>query len=332
MSDPANDDFPLLTYLDGLVENLRNLVSSAISGEDPDAVHDARVATRRLKAATDLVKEVVSGRCRRPFNRVGRCLRQQLGPLRDIDVMLEHAREIKQPQFHAGVQWFSERLRQRREEVVREASNQAPPARILARLGSWWGLRHEINDARKSVLDLLTQSVHLQLDAFVEQAIDLVGARHNDPHQLRIAGKSLRYTLEMAREHGVELSRSVLLKFKRMQNALGLWHDYAVLAERILSESVECDLALHQPHLQSELLGIAQLALRKSELQLKKMAGLWKSRGEELSQTIRQAFPLTPHIHDPPATPEELAALAEAAAHQQAARADEAIPNSAPAA
>ena len=60
MSKRNKHSFPLLDYLDSLVENLRNLVSSAVAGEDVDAVHDARVATRRLKAATLLVDEIVS--------------------------------------------------------------------------------------------------------------------------------------------------------------------------------------------------------------------------------------------------------------------------------
>ena len=60
-------------------------------------------------------------------------------------------------------------------------------------------------------------------------------------------------------------------------------------------ESVECDLALHHPQLQSELLTVAQHCLRKSESQLKKMADLWKTRGQSLTETIRQSFPLTPH-------------------------------------
>jgi CHAD domain-containing protein len=294
-------DFPLLDYLDSLVENLRNLISSAVTGEDVDAVHDARVATRRLKAGTMLVDEIVSKRYSKPFNRVGKCLRRQLGPLRDLDVMLEHLAEIKTPKYGTAIEWLKVRFDEARREAVQCASDNAPPARMLARLGSWWGLRHEIENSPDSVGPLLSQSVHLQLDAFVEQAEDLIGPRRSDPHQLRIAGKSLRYTLEMAREHSARLPASVVALFKRMQSALGLWHDYVVLAERILRESVECDLALHDPRLQSELLNVAQLYLKKSDTQLKKMAGLWRTRGESLAQTIRQAFPLTEH---PEPTPE----------------------------
>ena len=295
----GDDEFPLLKYVDSLVENLRKLIPSAVTGEDNDAVHDARVATRRLKAASDLVKGVVSGRSRRPFNRVGKLLRRQLGPLRDLDVMLEHLGEFKQPKFQPAIQWLRERLGERRQEAVQRAGRNAPPARMLARLGTWWGLRHEIEIAHDRIGELLSQSVHLQLDAFVEQADDLIGAGRHDPHPLRIAGKSLRYTLEMARQHGNRLPRSVVGLFKRMQTALGLWHDYVVLAERIMRESVECDLALHNPRLQVELLGVVQMCLRRSESQLKKMAELWKTNGQSLTQTIRQAFPLTEHVEAP---------------------------------
>lgn len=314
MSKRDKSNFPLLDYLDSLVENLRNLISPAVAGEDVDAVHDARVITRRLKAATTLVDEIVSSRYSKPFNRVGKCLRRQLGPLRDLDVMLEHLAEIKTPKHRPAIQWLRTRLLEQRQQSVQCAADNAPPARMLARLGSWWGLRHEIQDSGDSIDDLLRQSVHLQLDAFIEQAEDLTGERRNDPHQLRIAGKSLRYTLEMAREHSIKLQASVVSLFKRMQNALGLWHDYVVLAERVLRESVECDLALHDPRLQSELLNVAQLYLKKSDTQLKKMATLWKTKGETLAQTIRHAFPLTEHPEpapEPETAPEQPVSIAE---------------------
>ena len=298
------DTLPLLTYADSLVENLRELIASAVGGQDEEDVHDARVATRRLKALSNLVRPVVSNKSRRPFNRVGKCLRRQLGPLRDIDVMLEHLDELKQPKLQPAIQWLRDRLAELRQTAINAAGEKAPPARMLARLGAWWGMRHEIEQARDSIEQLLSQSVHLQLDAFIEQAEDLAGERRNDPHQLRIAGKSLRYTLEMAREQGNKLPAAVLSLFKRMQTALGLWHDYVVLAERIMCESVACDLALHDMKLQSELLQVVQVCFRRSEAQLQKMAKLWKTRGESLTETIRQSFPLTEHPTEAPESAE----------------------------
>jgi CHAD domain-containing protein len=290
MAAAADTKLPLLKYLDELVEELRKHVADAVSGEDEDAVHDARVATRRLRAATKLLEPILSARCRKPFDKITRCLRKQLGPLRDTDVMLEHLKDLPATHLQDARGWLKNRLDERRSDAVGKAKKEAPPARILAKLGSWWGLQREILDAPEQIDGLLRQSVHLQLDAFAERAND---RDHGDPHALRIAGKSLRYTLEMAREHGVKIPAAVLRTFKRMQTLLGLWHDYVVLAQCTLDEVVDCDLALHDLKLADQVVSLARISLRKAERELKKMSDLWSQRGEELCMQIRQAFPLS---------------------------------------
>jgi CHAD domain-containing protein len=157
-------------------------------------------------------------------------------------------------------------------------------------------VRHEIIDGHEAIETLIAQSVHSQIDAFAQHAAEKVAG---DPHALRIAGKSLRYTLEMAKHHGYTLPKGATGIFKRMQDSLGIWHDYVVLTERMLCETVECDLALHQPKLQSEILGLAQWTLHRAQSHLKKMEDLWNSRGEQLRGQLREAFPLTTPVETP---------------------------------
>jgi CHAD domain-containing protein len=290
MTETNPAEFALLKHLDSLVDNLRKLIPAALKGQDVEAVHDARVATRRLKAATEMLESVISGRCRKLFDRVTRRLRRQLGPLRDLDVMLEHLAEVKSERFELATTWLNKRLTLCREAAVVKAQKKAPPPQMLARLGSWWGLRQEIAEAHDAVDYLLSEGVHLQLDAFAEQAEKL---KSGDPHELRIAGKSLRYTLEMAKAHGVDLPPSVMSLFKRLQESLGLWHDHVVLTERILCEIVECDLALHDPSLAEQILNLSQVLLAKAQKDLKKVGDLWQEQGDELCKQIRHAFPLT---------------------------------------
>src|ERR1700678_3466026 len=95
MAEMKEDSFPLLTYLDGLVEDLRGLIPKAVKQQDEAAVHHARVSTRRLKAALELMEPALSGKCRKPFAAVTKKLRRQLGPLRDLDVMIERLGETK---------------------------------------------------------------------------------------------------------------------------------------------------------------------------------------------------------------------------------------------
>jgi len=165
-------------------------------------------------------------------------------------------------------------------------------------------VRQEVVEAREAIDSLLAESLHLQLDAFAERAERLIApldqttepADKQDPHQLRIAGKVFRYTLEMAQEQGHRLPASVLRTFKQMQECLGLWHDYVVLTECAMDLSLDCDLPYHDASLQGGVLELARLTVRRSAKQLDKFAKLWRRRGHELANVIRERFPLTRNV------------------------------------
>ena len=65
----------------------------------------------------------------------------------------------------------------------------------------------------------------------------------------------------MAAVEGHELPKSVLRLFKKMQDALGLWHDYVVLAETAMEISVEEILAAIDPVMQQRVLDVVSLAI-----------------------------------------------------------------------
>jgi CHAD domain-containing protein len=289
-----SDGFPLLKYLDGLVDELRRLSAAALAENGVEAVHDARVATRRLKAAVDLMKPVISGGHHKPFNKITRVLRRRLGEMRDLDVMLEHLGEVRSARHAPSVAWLKSRLEESRRQALARAAEDLPPSHVLPRLASWSGLRQEIIAAEEAVESVLAESIHGQLDEFAASAQRLVEqVKGNDPHEVRIAGKSLRYTLEMARIQGVRLPKRVLGGFKRIQTALGLWHDLVVLTERALSESVEAQLALHDAECEKSLLSLAAATFARSRRQLAKVVELWNQDGPALTKHIREALPLT---------------------------------------
>src|SRR5687768_14720757 len=102
-------EIPLLVYADGLMDALRRHVPKALGEWDGEAIHQARVATRRLKAALDLMRPVIPDKRHKPFARLLRNLRRRLGPLRDADVMLDHLRELAaSPKSAAAATWLSE--------------------------------------------------------------------------------------------------------------------------------------------------------------------------------------------------------------------------------
>jgi hypothetical protein len=81
--------------------------------------------------------------------------------------------------------------------------------------------------------------------------------------------------------------------FKRMQEALGLWHDFVVVTEWAMRASLEGLLAHHDTKLQADVLSLARLTLSRSEQRLNKFAVLWKEEGPALTKTIRASFPIT---------------------------------------
>ena len=348
--DKDQAEFPLLAYLDQLVDDLRIHVSGALKEFDADAIHDSRVSTRRLKAALDLLDPVLSKGSREPFATVLKKLRRRLGPLRDQDVMLEHLEELEKiALYRSASQWLCERLEEERVCEREKARQKSTPASVLARLGTWWGLREEVAEAEEAVGSLLAQSLHLQLDAFIEQA-DLIsgqerhpagappkaeptpanGAPHSaeeagpahrqDPHELRIAGKALRYTLDMAREQGHPLPSDVAKSFKKMQEALGMWHDYVVLTEKALTLSTGAMLAHHDAAMQVAVLDLARWTIRRASKELGTFASLWSRKGPGLAKTIRSAFPLSRSLQDAQ-KPEGVAQKTEAEAEKTEAEA-----------
>jgi len=313
VTESNDDSFPLMQREDALVDELRVNVPKALKEWDEEAIHAARVATRRLKAGLDLMKPVLSGEHTAPFGHVLRKLRRRLGPLRDLDVMIGHLEElaVRNRTQRSAIAWLLERLKQSRIEARQQSTKHSSPGRVLARLGTWWGVREEIAAAREAIDSLIAEQLHLQLDSFAERADRLVAASKpaeaatpeatpNDPHELRIAGKSLRYTLEMAEVEGHDLPKKIMKAFKQMQESLGLWHDYVVLSERVMQVSLEALLPHHNAPLQAQMLDLAKNLLRRSSKHLGEFAALWSSRGQELAAGIRQCFPLSRPVVVPP--------------------------------
>jgi CHAD domain-containing protein len=297
-----DDDFGLLSHLDELMDDLHDNVPKALKEFDVDGIHDARVATRRLKAALGLLKPVLSDDHLQAFDKVLKKVRRRLGPLRDLDVMIEHLGKLESHPTHGtAATWLKVHLEQRRQAEREESKAKVGSADVLAKLGAWWHVREEVIDSREAVDVLLAESLHLQLDEFAERAGGIVKqtsgpvepADRQDPHELRIAGKLLRYTLELAQSEGHTLPPAIMRQFKQMQELLGNWHDDVVLMQCAMKTSLDASLSYHDLEMQGRLLDLDRFFLRRATKELSHFASLWKKRGEPVSRTIRERFPLT---------------------------------------
>jgi len=288
----------LCKALNARVEDLRRLVPRAMKSWDRDAIHQARVTTRRVKAAIDLVDPLLTEDPKRRFTRLLRRLRRTLGPLRDLDVMLGHLQELaRQKRLAPASAWLSRRLQQKRLKLRRKCVRKNPTEELLTDLGGWWGLEHEVSEAQGAARSLLKRAASIQLKSLCDKATRLAGAggesvptANEDVHALRIAAKLLRYTLELAEPLGYELPQTVLRSFKKLQDALGLWHDFIVLGEAALEAMVKDHLALHDSELYAHSLRLVSTCLRKSQTHLRHFMKLWAKDAEALEQQVRRTF------------------------------------------
>ena len=297
MSRTSCPRVPLCAYADPTVRALRQHIPSALKHWDEDAIHDARVATRRLKAAMDLIAPAAPKKALRPLRKTLRRLRRTLGPLRDLDVMIGHLGEFSAEGKHAAaVAWVRDRLTARREKERRRTRRREDARDWVERLGAWDDLRKDVVTLADDVSGLMLASLAEQWAAFARQADGLANhllddeenhaAAAQDPHALRIAGKQLRYTFEMLAAEGHKLPADVGRTFKRMQSELGAWHDFVVLSERAMAESLRRQLAHHDPDLQADVLSLARATLRQSKRHLRRSAQLWRRCGPALEAVV----------------------------------------------
>ena len=229
---------------DDLVEALSSGLGAVLASEDPDAVHDLRVATRRLQqmlaALSPAPRPKRVDRLRKALRRV----RRTLGSWRNCDVTLEaiaaRARATRSPRRRAVWKLVATYLEQRRLEE-----------RIRARRALLVKESHGLTDRLRGVLVELSaaaaangarESVHARGEAAWVQWQDAYRRAHQQRdiasvHALRIATKRLRYRLELARALGETTAEPVLEWARRVQQLLGNWHDHQML-QRLMAEAL----------------------------------------------------------------------------------------------
>jgi CHAD domain-containing protein len=228
----------LASLLDHQVSTLRARLEGVYDG-GADAVHDARVATRRIRELLALVP-VVPGReggedTAKGLKGIGRAL----GRVRDIDVQLtlitglqDHTAQAAPALVIVRQDYESERLAKTRKliktlerlEVDRllEAVAANHPAGLRKRLTSN-GWRHQLDRlVAERARNAAAALVHATGVYFPKRA-----------HMARIAVKQLRYAAEIAEATGLTAVQPALKALRKGQEILGDLHDRQALADTL---------------------------------------------------------------------------------------------------
>jgi len=215
---------------------------------DPDDVHRARVATRRLRemlpVALHAAGACAGGRIAREVRRITRAL----GPVRELDVALREcaleAGSRAQPSASELVMRHLEDERERRVRTMRVrlagVDRKALDQRLRALADECAALpgmpeRHARRTAGRA--DWRTGlATRLRSRATrLAETLQRVGTIYAPAaiHDVRIAAKKLRYTIELAHAAAAVPCRSEIAALRRLQDILGRLHDLQVLQEHV---------------------------------------------------------------------------------------------------
>jgi len=220
-------------------------------GEDIEALHDMRVATRRMRAAFDVFGGYLKPRAVKKRLRKLRLAGRALGRVRDLDVFMEKTAgylETLPVHERAGLHPLMERWRQmrtlEREKLIAylDSENYRRFKKEFNGFTAWPEEinRHLAETPPGPVLVKLAAPVmiYTRLSALRAQGTLIQNASVSELHALRIETKKLRYALEFFHEVLGEEAKEVIAGLKIMQDHLGDLND-ANVACQILSEFLE---------------------------------------------------------------------------------------------
>lgn len=225
----------------GCLSHLQANEKGVLSADDPEFVHQMRVASRRLRSALSIFSDLLSQERLTPIREELRWLAGELDGARNWDVFVLHTLPPIRAAFpeHDGLRWLatqSAELRQQANAQAREAVASARYHKFLLTFGAWlatdaWrAQRHSrsVGAGESSVLDFavcVLQKRHQQLK---KRGGDLATQTPDERHAVRIAVKKLRYAGEFfASLFPRKRTRRYLNALTALQDLLGLMNDSA---------------------------------------------------------------------------------------------------------
>ena len=250
---------------------LRGAVSGVRRG-DPEAIHQMRVAVRRLRTVVRLGRDALPGRGADALRRELRWLGAALGGVRDLDVQLArldaHAGQLPAVQ-RRRLTGYRSALRRRRDTAragLREVIDGARVTRLLLALerAATPGRRMRPAAGDVPVARAGREAVR-RAQRRLRKRGRAVGGRFEaeDLHALRIRAKRLRYLVEALAPFTGRAGRRLVAQLTELQDVLGRFND-AIIAAATVREYLESVTAHPAPATRAALHAFADAELRRA--------------------------------------------------------------------
>jgi len=211
-------------------------------GDNPEAVHEMRVAVRRLRTALRLGEDALPAPQRAALARELGWLGDALGKVRDLDVQLQeadwHRRRVEAP-ARPPIDGFRRTLRRERETALaalREAFASSRYTKLL------FALERAVTPPRRPPAGKAAEPIALAGRRAIKRAVRRLRKlgdaldelpKADDLHTLRIRAKRLRYVLEALKPITARDGRRLTKQLVRLQDVLGRFNDSMVTATTV---------------------------------------------------------------------------------------------------
>jgi CHAD domain-containing protein len=235
------------------IQTLANVIAEqaqGVSALDGTAIHDMRVASRRLRMALDIYHPYLPSKPRKNLRKLVRSITRDLGTRRELDVMAIMMREHRE-ETHGVWQRFMDHAiniidarRDHQAEYCRDAATLAASERFQEAVIAVFDA---IETEGICVLELAQAGI---LGALSEaRAARKEWRRTDDPealHLVRIALKHLRYACEFHAPLYGEPMAAQINHIKAAQEILGEWNECRLLEDMVLTLGGAADYSLAQ--------------------------------------------------------------------------------------
>lgn len=229
-----------------------------IDRRDVAALHQARVAMRRLRAALSLFKSAVADLDYDHFREELRWFASELGDARNLDVYIERALPEMQRQM------LSNRRDQAYARVI-EAMNSRRFRRLLIDLVAWTEFGHwrSAPPAETKIENYAPRRLDRLWRGIADVGPNLAHIDATTRHQLRIRAKKIRYATEFLNDlyPSAPHKKRFASAIEKLQDALGRLNDLAV-AETLATPAAGTDDWLVKPTDELAMVDSAAKALR----------------------------------------------------------------------
>ncbi|HOQ04878.1 MAG TPA: CHAD domain-containing protein [Anaerohalosphaeraceae bacterium] len=233
----------LRRYAEAIQKNLE----AAAQGADIEPIHQVRVVCRRLRTALRLFADCLQEDSVSKWRKECKRLLKDLRKARDLDIQMQFLEEllkkaIRDKKILPGLKRLQLRLRQKRQRLqkrIRKSADRFRKQNILKEIAAE---TERLEQTQSPAAEAGGLSVAERAGTAVQEAMEKTTAlldRLNDKkdikghHQLRIAVKRLRYTLEIFQPAFKEDFDKLIQPLKKMQTLLGDLNDCAVWLEQI---------------------------------------------------------------------------------------------------